>query len=218
MPAPRRAVGILISGRGSNMRALIAAASDPAYPARIAVVIANRADAAGLDFARSQGIPTEVVPHKGRSRDAFEAELSAALERHGVDLVCLAGFMRLLTDSFVSAWSGRMLNIHPSLLPAFKGIHVHERVVESGVRFTGCSVHFVSPEMDEGPIVIQAVVPVPPGATADEVGALVLAQEHEIYPRALRWLAEGRLQVEAGRVRVAKAAAVSGALSNPQDA
>lgn len=211
----RRAVGILISGRGSNMQALVAAAVSEDFPARIAVVISNRADAAGLDFARSRGIPTEVVPHKGRSREDFDADLDSALRRHEVELVCLAGFMRLLTDGFVQKWHGRMLNIHPSLLPSFKGIHVHERVVESGVRFTGCTVHFVSAEMDEGPIVAQAVVPVPQDATADDVATRVLAQEHVIYPRALRWLAEGRLRITAGRVLLDGAASPESALTNP---
>lgn len=203
MPAPPRRVAILISGRGSNMRALIdAAAATPGYPARIALVLSNRADAEGLAFARDRGIDTAVIESKGRERAAFDAEMDALLKAKGIELVCLAGFMRLLTTDFVLAWQGRMINIHPSLLPAFKGTQVHERVVASGVRFTGCTVHFVSPEMDDGPIIAQAVVPVPQDATPDSVAAAVLEQEHALYPQALRLLAEGRLIVEGQRVRV----------------
>ena len=203
MPAPPRRVAILISGRGSNMRALIdAAAATPDYPARIALVLSNRADAEGLAFARERGIDTAVIESKGRERAAFDAEMDALLKAKGIELVCLAGFMRLLTTDFVLAWQGRMINIHPSLLPAFKGTQVHERVVASGVRFTGCTVHFVSPEMDDGPIIAQAVVPVPQDATPDSVAAAVLEQEHALYPQALRLLVEGRLVVEGQRVRI----------------
>lgn len=216
MTASKRAVAVLISGRGSNMRALIAAAEAPAFPARIALVLSNKADAAGLDYAQSKGIATAVVPSKGKSREDFDAEVDATLRRHDIELVCLAGFMRILTEGFVQKWSGRMINIHPSLLPAFKGVHVHEQVIEAGVRFTGCTVHFVTPGMDEGPIIIQAVVPVPLGATPDEVGALVLEQEHKIYPAALRWLAEGRLSIEGQIVRVKDAAAPLGAMIAPK--
>jgi phosphoribosylglycinamide formyltransferase-1 len=199
----RKSVAVLISGRGSNLRALIdASEKSPAYPARIALVLSNKPEAEGLAVARAAGIATLVIPSKGKDRAAFDAEMDAALKAHGVDLVCLAGFMRLLTPEFVQAWFGRMINIHPSLLPAFKGTQVHERVVASGVRFTGCSVHFVSPEMDEGPIIAQAVVPVPPDATADDVAAAVLAQEHALYPQALKLLAEGRLAIEGQRVRI----------------
>lgn len=196
-----KAVGILISGRGSNMRALVQAAQAADFPARIAVVIANKAEAEGLDYAKAQGIATAVIPSKGKSREVFDAELDAALRQHGVEIICLAGFMRLLTASFVETWRGRLLNIHPSLLPAFRGTQVHERVIESGARFTGCTVHFVVPEMDEGPIIVQAAVPVPDDATPDTLAELVLAEEHKLYPQALRLLAEGRLRVDGNRVR-----------------
>ncbi|MBP6818244.1 MAG: phosphoribosylglycinamide formyltransferase [Ferrovibrio sp.] len=201
-PISTKAVGILISGRGSNMAALIEAAQAPGYPAHITVVIANRADAEGLSLAQAHGIPTEVIPSKGKDRAAFDAELDAALKRHGVEIVCLAGFMRLLTPGFVEGWHGRMINIHPSLLPAFKGTRVHERVIESGTRITGCSVHFVVPEMDEGPVICQAEVPVPEGVTPEQLADLVLAEEHKLYPQALKLLAEGRLRVDGNHVRV----------------
>lgn len=202
MTAGKRAVAVLISGRGSNLRALIAAAAADDYPARIALVLSNKPEAEGLEIARAAGIATLVIESRGKERAAFDAEMDAALKSHGIELLCLAGFMRLLTTEFVQAWYGRMINIHPSLLPAFKGTDVHARVVASGVRFTGCSVHFVSPEMDEGPIIAQAVVPVLPEATAADVAAAVLEQEHVLYPQALRLLAEGRLQIEGQRVRI----------------
>lgn len=202
MTAGKRAVAVLISGRGSNLRALIAAAAAEDYPARIALVLSNKPEAEGLEIARAAGIATLVIESRGKERAAFDAEMDAALKSNGIDLICLAGFMRLLTTEFVQAWYGRMINIHPSLLPAFKGTDVHARVVASGVRFTGCSVHFVSPEMDEGPIIAQAVVPVPPEATAETVAAAVLEQEHALYPQALKLLAEGRLVIEGQRVRV----------------
>lgn len=214
MTAPK-AVAILISGRGSNMRALVEAAKAPDYPARIALVISNKADAAGLDFAKAHGIETAVIPSKGKERAAFDAEVDACLKSHGIDIVCLAGFMRILTPEFVQGWVGRMVNIHPSLLPAFKGIHVHEQVVEAGVRLTGCTVHFVIPELDDGPIIAQAAVPVPVNATPDEVAKLVLEQEHKIYPAALRWLAEGRLKIEGRVVRIRDAAAATGSVISP---
>ncbi|WP_428247504.1 phosphoribosylglycinamide formyltransferase [Ferrovibrio sp.] len=201
-PGDIKPVGILISGRGSNMAALIEAAKQPGYPARIAVVIANRADAEGLTIAQAAGIATEVIPSKGKERAAFDAELDAALKRHGIEIVCLAGFMRLLTPGFVEGWQGRMINIHPSLLPAFKGTRVHERVIESGTRITGCSVHFVVPEMDEGPVILQAEVPVPDGVTPEQLADLVLLEEHKLYPQALRLLAEGKLRVEDNQVQV----------------
>lgn len=202
MTAGKRAVAVLISGRGSNLRALIAAAVADDYPARIALVLSNKPEAEGLEIARAAGIATLVIESRGKARAEFDAEMDAALKSHGIELLCLAGFMRLLTTAFVQAWYGRMINIHPSLLPAFKGTDVHARVVASGVRFTGCSVHFVSPEMDEGPIIAQAVVSVKPEATAEDVAAAVLEQEHALYPQALRLLAEGRLVIEGQRVRI----------------
>jgi len=211
----RKAVAILISGRGSNMAALIDAAAAPDYPARIALVVSNRADAEGLADARAKGVKTAVIESKGKDRAAFDAELDALLKANDIDIVCLAGFMRLLTSGFVQGWQGRMINIHPSLLPAFKGLNVHQRVIEAGAKITGCTVHFVVPEMDDGPIITQAAVPVPPGAMPDDVAAAVLTQEHVIYPAALRWLAEGRLAVSGNRVTLRDAATPSGALVSP---
>ncbi|MFN4310566.1 MAG: phosphoribosylglycinamide formyltransferase [Ferrovibrio sp.] len=202
IPAKRR-TAVLISGRGSNLRALIEASETGAdYPARIALVLSNKPEAEGLAIAREHGIETAVIESKGKERAAFDAEMHALLQSKGIELVCLAGFMRLLTPDFVQAWYGRMINIHPSLLPAFKGTQVHERVVAAGVRVTGCTVHFVSPEMDEGPIILQATVPVPPDATAESVAAAVLEQEHALYPQALKLLAEGKLVIEGQRVRL----------------
>ena len=190
----RKRVAILISGRGSNMTALIEAAKAKDYPAEIALVVSNRPDAAGLDRAGSSGIPTAVVDHTlfGGDREAFERALDQELRQQRIDLVCLAGFMRLLTPWFVDRWSGRMLNIHPSLLPQFKGLHTHRRALEAGVKRHGVTVHFVVPEMDSGPIVVQDSVAVQDGDTEATLAARVLELEHQIYPRALRAVAEGR--------------------------
>jgi phosphoribosylglycinamide formyltransferase-1 len=190
----KQRVAILISGRGSNMASLIAAAKDDSYPAEIALVLSNRPDAAGLDHAKRQGITTAVVDHTryGKDRAAFEHALQDVLTAHRIELVCLAGFMRLLTPWFVGQWQGRMLNIHPALLPAFKGLHTHERALEAGVKTHGATVHFVSAEMDSGEIIAQAEVPVLPGDTPDTLAARVLEAEHRIYPQALRQVAEGR--------------------------
>lgn len=201
--APRR-TAVLISGRGSNMAALVRAAEQEDFPAEIALVLSNRADAAGLDFAKEHGIPTLVLSHKGYSdRLAFDAALDAHLKAEGIEIVCLAGFMRLLTPWLVERWRNRMINVHPSLLPSFKGLHTHERALETGVRVHGCTVHFVRAEMDEGPIILQAVVPVEEGDTPDLLAARVLDQEHVIYPKGLELLAAGRLSVEAEKVRIA---------------
>ena len=188
----KQRVAILISGRGSNMASLIEAAKDDGYPAEIALVVSNRREAAGLGQARAQGITTAVIDHAqfGKDREAFERALQDVLTAHGIDLVCLAGFMRLLTPWFVGQWQGRMLNIHPALLPAFKGLHTHERAIEAGVKTHGATVHFVSPEMDSGPIIAQAEVPVLPGDTPDTLAARVLEVEHKIYPQALKQVAE----------------------------
>lgn len=200
----RRRVGVLISGRGSNMKALIAAAGSPGYPAEIAVVLSNRPDAAGLDVARAAGLPAEAVDHKAfADRPAFERALDARLRHHGVDLVCLAGFMRLLTAGFVNAWRDRVLNIHPSLLPAFPGLDTHARALAAGVRFAGCTVHVVRPEMDAGPIVAQAAVPVLPGDDEATLAARVLGAEHRLYPLALRLVAAGQAQVRGETVMFA---------------
>src|SRR5512139_1007338 len=173
-------------------------------PARVAAVISNRPDADGLDYARSRGIPIQVVDHKGfDSRAAFDAALAEVIDRYTPDLVVLAGFMRVLTEAFVQRYAGRLLNIHPSLLPSFPGLHTHERALAAGVKIHGATVHFVTPDLDHGPIVVQAAVPVRPGDDADALAARVLRQEHVIYPRAVRWVVEGRLSIADGIVRVA---------------
>ncbi|WP_043539260.1 phosphoribosylglycinamide formyltransferase [Salinarimonas rosea] len=177
---------ILISGRGSNMVALLAAARDPDYPARIVLVLSNRPDAGGLSLAREAGIPTAVVDHAAYpDRESFDAALDARLREAGVELVVLAGFMRILTEGFVRAWEGRMINIHPSLLPAFRGTRTHERALAAGVAEHGCTVHHVVPELDAGPTIAQARVPVLPGDTPETLAERVLAEEHTLYPRAL---------------------------------
>ncbi len=193
----RKRVAVLISGLGSNMAALIEAAKDKDYPAGIALVLSNRPDAAGLIFAKQNGVATAVVDHVlfGKDRQSFERTLQAVLERHRIEIVCLAGFMRLLTESFVKAWAGRLLNIHPSLLPAFKGLDTHARALAAGVNIHGATVHFVVPEMDSGPIIAQAEVPVAENDTPATLAARVLAAEHRIYPQALRLVAEGRAQI-----------------------
>jgi phosphoribosylglycinamide formyltransferase 1 len=186
----KKRVAILISGRGSNMTALIEAASAKDYPAEIALVVSNRPDAAGLDHARSRGVPTAVIDHtQFGDRKAFEQALDRRLGEYRIDLVCLAGFMRLLTPWFVERWSGRMLNIHPSLLPQFKGLDTHRRALEAGVKRHGATVHFVVPEMDAGPIVLQDSVAVLENDTEETLAARVLELEHQIYPRALRAVA-----------------------------
>ena len=190
---------VLISGRGSNLQALIDAAADPSFPAEIVLVISNVEGVYGLERARQAGIATAVISHKGLSREAFDAKLDAALEAADVQLVCLAGFMRILSDGFARKWTGRLLNIHPSLLPSFRGVHVHEQALEAGVKFSGCTVHFVVPELDAGPIVEQAVVPVLANDTPDSLAARVLEQEHRIYPAALKLLAEGKVKLEGSR-------------------
>ncbi|MBS1170270.1 MAG: purN [Burkholderiaceae bacterium] len=192
---------ILISGRGSNMEAIVRAAQVGKWPARVAAIISNRADAAGLAFASANGIATAVVPSKDYpSRDAFDVALQAEIDRYAPDLVVLAGFMRILTESFVRHYEGRMLNIHPSLLPSFKGLHTHQQALDAGVKLHGATVHFVTAELDHGPIVAQAAVPVEEGDTEDTLAARVLAQEHLIYPQAVRDFIEGRLTISQGRV------------------
>jgi phosphoribosylglycinamide formyltransferase-1 len=194
----KKRVAVLISGRGSNMVALIEAAKAPDYPAEIALVVSNRPDASGLARAQQAGVTTEIVDHRtfGEDRAAFERTLDARLQAHRIDLVCLAGFMRLLTPWFVTRWSGRMLNIHPALLPQFKGLHTHRRALEAGVKRHGATVHFVVPEMDSGPIVMQDSVPVVEGDTEEALAARVLEVEHRIYPQALRLVAEGLVTLE----------------------
>lgn len=204
-----KSIVILISGRGSNMEAIVRAGIPGA---RIAAVISNRPGAGGLEFARTHGIATTVVDHTVHpDRAAFDAALAAAIDAHDPDLVVLAGFMRVLTDGFVRRYEGRLLNIHPSLLPAFPGLHTHRRALETGVKVHGATVHFVTAELDDGPIVIQAVVPVQAGDDEAALAARVLVQEHRIYPQAVRWFVDGRLQLGGGRVVLADAIAQHGA-------
>jgi phosphoribosylglycinamide formyltransferase 1 len=212
-------LAVLISGRGSNLQALIDACHADDYPARIALVVSNVAGAAGLQRAAVAGIATCVIDHRAYAdRPAFEDVLHAALIAAGTELVCLAGFMRLLTDRFVGYWHDRLINIHPSLLPAFRGLHVHDRVLAYGARFSGCTVHFVRPAMDDGPIIVQAAVPVHADDDADQLAARVLAEEHRVYPLAVRLIAEGRTRVVEERVVVEGARAPGRALINPEGA
>ncbi len=209
-------LAVLISGRGSNLQALINACAEDGFPAEIVLVLSNKADAYGLERAQNAGIPTTVLNHKDfDDRESFDAAMSAKIEEADAELVCLAGFMRLLSDSFVRQWRDRLINIHPSLLPAYKGLHVHERVVEDGARFSGCTVHFVRPAMDEGPIIAQAVVPVLQDDTADDLAARILEQEHVIYPQAVRAISEGRVRVSAERVLIEGSDLPDGAMRNP---
>jgi phosphoribosylglycinamide formyltransferase-1 len=197
----RKRVAILISGRGSNMVALIEAAKDTGYPAEIVVVVSNDPAAEGLKRAAASGIATAVVDHKkfGKDREAFERALQNELQAHNIELVCLAGFMRILTPWFVRQWEGRLLNIHPALLPEFKGLDTHARALAAGAKQHGATVHFVVPEMDSGPIVAQAAVPVRADDSEATLAARVLEVEHQIYPQALRWVAEGRVRIDGGR-------------------
>lgn len=203
--AVKSRLAILISGRGSNMAALLDAAAQPHYPAEVVLVLSNAAEAPGLALAEKAGIPTAVIDHrpfgKGEEgRAAFDLAVDRRLRGAGADLVCLAGFMRMLSAGFVSAWDGRMLNIHPSLLPGFKGLDVHRRMIDAGVRIAGCTVHFVTAEMDAGPIVGQAAVPVEPGDDADALAARILAAEHALYPACVAKVASGAARLENGRV------------------
>jgi phosphoribosylglycinamide formyltransferase-1 len=192
---------ILISGRGSNMEAIVRACAAEGWDARIAAVVSNRPDAAGLAFAAERGIATAVVDHKRfAERDGFDAELARVVESFAPDVIVLAGFMRILTPAFVQRFEHRMLNVHPSLLPAFTGLHTHRRAIEAGCKLAGATVHFVTAELDHGPIIIQAMVPVLPGDTEATLTARVLSREHVIYPRAVRWVVEGVLREEAGVV------------------
>jgi phosphoribosylglycinamide formyltransferase-1 len=197
----KRRCAILISGRGSNMESLIAAARDRDFPVEIALVLSNRPDAPGLASAKAQGIATAAVDHKiYAGRDAFEGSMQMMLDAHRIDFICLAGFMRLLTPRFVNHWQGRLINIHPALLPSFPGLHTHERALADGVKIHGCTVHYVVAEMDAGPIIIQAAISVRDDDTAQSLGKRVLEQEHAIYPAALRLAASGAVRVEGNRV------------------
>jgi phosphoribosylglycinamide formyltransferase-1 len=211
----RLRLGVLISGRGSNLQALLDAAADARWPAEVVLVISNNADAAGLQRAAAAGVATAIVDHRRfPDRAAFDAALDARLDEADVELVCLAGFMRLLTAGFVERRRDRMINIHPSLLPAFPGLDTHARALAAGVRLSGCTVHFVRYETDTGPIIVQAAVPVQPGDTPDRLAARVLAAEHRIYPLAVRLIAEGRVRVAGERAEIDGSAA-DGVLINP---
>jgi phosphoribosylglycinamide formyltransferase-1 len=213
----RKRVAVLISGRGSNMAALLAASRAADYPAEIALILSNRPDAKGLAHARQAGVATAIVDHTvyGKDRESFERAVQEQLEAGGIDIVALAGFMRMLTPWFVSRWQDRMINIHPALLPAFKGLDTHARALAAGVKIHGASVHFVSTEMDSGPIIMQGAVGVREDDTAETLAARVLLVEHKIYPLALRLVAEGRVQVIDGRCRVDAAAPSDASLIAP---
>ena len=214
----KKRVAVLISGRGSNMASLIEAAKEHSYPAEITVVISNQPDAPGLARAQAQAIPTAVVDHRphGKDRAGFERALQAVLEAHRVELVCLGGFMRLLTPQFVLHWQGRMLNIHPTLLPSFPGLDPHGQALNAGVKISGATVHFVVPEADAGPIIAQAAVPVRDDDSAETLAARVLAVEHRLYPLALRLVAEGRVKIMGGRCLIEGAPPAEGALIVPE--
>jgi phosphoribosylglycinamide formyltransferase-1 len=208
---------ILISGRGSNMEALIAARDAGTLPVNIAAVISNRPAAQGLETAEKAGITAHYIDHKAfAERDAFDAALAECIDGFAPDLVVLAGFMRILSDGFVRHYAGRLMNIHPSLLPAFPGLHTHRRALEEGVRIHGCTVHFVTPALDHGPVIIQAAVPVLDSDDEATLAARVLRQEHRIYPQAVRWFAEDRLRLDGGRVRLAGERAEGAALVSPE--
>jgi phosphoribosylglycinamide formyltransferase 1 len=213
----KRRVAILISGRGSNMAALVRAAAAPDFPAEIAVVISNRAAAQGLEKAQASGVPTRVIESKpfGKDRAAFETALQAALDQHGADLICLGGFMRLFTAEFVQHWYGRMLNIHPSLLPSFPGLDPHGQALRAGVKISGATVHFVVPQTDAGPILMQGAVAVSDHDTADTLSERILEVEHRIYPEALRLLANGQVQLDGEICRTMVGAGAGNFLISP---
>ena len=207
---------VLISGRGTNLSAILKAAAAPDYPAEIVAVISNKADATGLLLAQEAGVATEVVPSLGvTDREVYDRALLAAIDCHEPDLVILAGFMRILTPSFVSHYAGRMINIHPSLLPSFTGMHTHQRAIDAGVHVHGCTVHFVTAELDHGPMIAQAAVPVYADDDAAKLAARVLKEEHRIYPAAVRWFAEGRLKVMGQRVLLSDEPATPNVLTAP---
>ncbi len=209
-------IAVLISGRGSNLQSLIDAAAAGELGAEIALVVSNVPDAPGLERAAKAGIPAETIDHRDfEGREPFENALHAALSARSIELVCLAGFMRLLTGNFVGKWRDRLINIHPSILPAFKGLHTHERAIEAGVRFSGCTVHFVTPEMDDGPIIAQAVVPVLQGDTPGDLAARILAEEHKLYPLAVRLIAEGRAKMAGNKVEISETGEAPSPVINP---
>lgn len=211
-------LAVLVSGGGSNLQAIIDACKAYDYPAEIVLVFSNQPDAGGLERARRAGIRAEAISHKGfeGGREAYDSTVSGLIEESGADLVVLAGYLRLVSESFVTRWQGRLINIHPSLLPSFKGLHVHQAALDAGVKYSGCTVHYVVPEVDSGPIIAQAVVPVLPGDDAGKLAQRILKQEHRIYPQVIRWIAEGRVSTnDAGIVSVADANAPDFAQINP---
>lgn len=211
-------LAVLISGRGTNLQSLIDACADDDYPAEIALVVSNRPTAKGLQRAKSAGLRQSVIDHKDfKTREDFDAALNDALTIAEVDYVCLAGFMRILSPDFVDKWRDRLINIHPSLLPAFKGLHVYERMIDAGVKLAGCTVHFVSAEMDAGPIIGQAAVPVMPGDTAESLAERILKQEHRLYPACVRIVVEGKARLSGNVVRYDSDVAADGRLMNPPD-
>ncbi|PCI37792.1 MAG: phosphoribosylglycinamide formyltransferase [Rhodospirillaceae bacterium] len=210
-------VAVLISGRGSNLQALIDACESDDFPAEIVLVLSNKDNVQGLERAEAADIPTMTLsPKDYDDRASFDCAMSDLVTQSGAEFICLAGYMRLLSDDFVRTWRDKLINIHPSLLPSFKGLHVHEQALDAGVRFTGCTVHFVRPAMDEGPILAQAVVPVLPDDNADSLAERILEQEHKLYPLALKLIAQNRVRVAAERVIIDDHCAPEGALSNPQ--
>jgi len=214
----RKRTAVLISGRGSNLQALIDAAAAKSYPAEIALVISNVPDAPGLERASKADIPTRTIPHRAyASREMFDSAVDAVLREFRIELICLAGFMRIFSGAFVRAWEGKLINVHPSLLPTFKGTKVHAQVLGAGVRISGCTVHFVVSELDSGPIIAQAAVPVLPDDTEELLAARTLGAEHKLYPLALRLLAEGRVRLEGGKTIFEGTSAAQGVLINPQE-
>lgn len=212
----RAKLAVLISGRGTNLQSLIEAAKDPDYPAEISLVISNRPDAKGLEKAKAENIPQYIIDHKDfQTREDFDAALDDCLRLSKADYVCLAGFMRILTADFVNNWRGKLINIHPSLLPAFKGLNVHERMIDAGVKLAGCTVHFVSAEMDSGPIIGQAAVSVMPDDTAETLAARILEQEHKLYPACVGLIAGNKGRLSGGIVNFEPGVSIDGVLSNP---
>ncbi len=213
---PDAKIAVLISGRGSNLKALLDACAAPDYPADIVLVISNKPKAAGLDLARKAGVTQAVIDHRDfETREDFDEAVSERLRAAKVDYVCLAGFMRMLSPGFVDEWRGRLINIHPSLLPAFRGLHVQERMLDAGVKIAGCTVHFVSAEMDAGPIIGQAAVPVLPGDTLESLSERILEQEHRLYPQCLRLIVDGRARISGAVVQYDAQVEGAGSLINP---
>lgn len=216
---PKLKLAVLISGRGSNLQSLIDACAQPDYPAQIVTVFSNRPEAYGLERAADAGIPASGIDHKAfKNKADFEAVLDDAITQSGAELICLAGFMRLLSSEFMTKWAGKVINIHPSILPSFKGLHTHKQTLDAGVKIAGCTVHFVVPEMDAGPIIVQAAVPVLPGDDEKALANRVLEQEHQVYPRAVQWIAEGRVSIDGQLVKIKGASTGASAIIAPDTA